>query len=258
MERKQNIQAGIKILGDSKHGVIQGYASTFANFDRQGERVVKGAFGPHIATFQRDGFIAVGHDWNSLPIATVTEAREDDHGLFLSADFHTTPLAQEARTIAQERIDRGKSVSFSIGYDVLKDEYVEEGRLLKELELFEVSLVNVPANPLATATGVKTLLESSMSIDAHSDVVEAAMQGYVKRLGSYQSARVKEGRVLSGANRTKLSDLHTSLADVMQAIEELLAATEPKATEEETGKAKTQFLKLMARRNALLTQLRSN
>lgn len=257
MERKQNTQAGIKILGDRGHGVIEGYASTYKNFDRVNERVVKGAFARHLADFKENGFIAVNHDWDSLPVATVREAYEDDDGLFLSADFHSTALAQEARTIAQERIERGKSVSFSIGYEVLADEFVEEGRLLKDIQLFEVSLVNVPANPLATVTGVKALLEASMSVDAHSDVVEAAIRGYVKRLGNYQGARVKEGRVLSGANRTKLSDLHTSLADVMQAIEELLAATEPKTTEEETGKARTHFLRLMKQRNELLATIRS-
>ena len=247
MDRKQNTEAAIKIYGDNKNGRIEGYASTYSNFDRQGERVVKGAFGKSIPDFKTNGFIAIGHDWDSLPVATVTEAFEDDHGLFLSADFHSTALAQEARTIAQERLERGKSVSFSIGYEVLADEFVDEGRLLKEVKLFEVSLVNVPANPLATVTGVKTLLESSMSIDAHSDVVEAAIQGYVKRLGNYQKARVKEGRVLSGANRTKLSALHTSLADVMAAIEELLAATEPKADNEEIRKALAAYLVLNAR-----------
>jgi len=251
MEHKQNTEASIKVLSEGKAGKLEGYASTFANFDRQGERVVKGAFKKSLPEFQRDGFIAVSHDWDSLPVATVTEAFEDDHGLFLSAEFHSTPLAQEARTIAQERLDRGKSVSFSIGYEVLGDEYVDEGRLLKDLKLFEVSLVNVPANPLATVTGVKAMLEASMTIDAHSDVVEAAIAGYVKRLGNYQGARVKEGRVLSTSNRTKLSNLHSSLADVMKAIEELLEATEPKANEEEVRKAIANYLVYQARKQGV-------
>jgi hypothetical protein len=251
MDRKQTAGAQLKISKDSEFGTLQGYASTFANFDRVNERVVKGAFAKTLPHFRTDGFISVGHDWEVLPVATVTDAKEDEHGLFLTAEFHSTPFAQEARTIAQERIDRGKSVSLSIGYEVKDDEYVDEGRLLKELELFEVSLVNVPANPLATVTGVKSLLEASMSIDSHSDVVEAAIQGYVKRLGNYQGARVKEGRVLSGANRTKLSNLHESLADVMAAIEELLQATEPKANEDEVRKALAQWLVYQARRQGV-------
>jgi hypothetical protein len=60
-------------------------------------------------------------------------------------------------------------------------------------------------------------------------------------------ARLKEGRVLSNQNRTKLSALHTSLADVMAAIEELLQATEPKADPDEVRKALAQFLVYQAR-----------
>jgi uncharacterized protein YicC (UPF0701 family) len=135
----------------------------------------------------------------------------------------------------------------SIGYEVKTDEFIEEGRLLKELDLFEVSLVNVPANPLATVTGVKSLLEASMGFDAHSEVVEAAIKGYMRRLEQRHGARLKEGRVLSNQNRTKLSALHTSLADVMAAIEELLQATEPKADPDEVRKALAQFLVYQAR-----------
>jgi HK97 family phage prohead protease len=242
MEHKAEGNSQIKIFDTGKHGALSGYASTFANFDRANERVVKGAFSGTLAKFKQDGFIAVGHDWSSLPVATVTDAYEDEHGLFLSAEFHSTPLAQEARTIAQERIDRGKSVSMSIGYEVKTDEFIEEGRLLKELDLFEVSLVNVPANPLATVTGVKSLLEASMGFDAHSEVVEAAIKGYMRRLEQRHGARLKEGRVLSNQNRTKLSALHTSLADVMAAIEELLQATEPKADPAEVRKALAYYL----------------
>lgn len=241
MERKQALDAQLKIYDTGKHGGLKGYASTFANFDRVNERPVKGAFAASIPNFLKNGFIAVGHDWNSLPVATVTVANEDEHGLYLEAEFHSTPLAQEARTIAQERIERGKSVSLSIGYEVKADEYVEEGRLLKEIDLYEVSLVNVPANPLATVTGVKSLLEANMNLDAHAEIVEAAIQGYTRRLEKMHGTRTKEGRVLSSQNRTKLSDLHASLADVMQAIEELLAATEPKAPEEEVRKALAAF-----------------
>jgi HK97 family phage prohead protease len=242
MEHKAEGNSQIKIFDTGKHGGLSGYASTFQNFDRANERVVKGAFLGTLARFKQDGFIAVGHDWSSLPVATVTDAYEDEHGLFLSAEFHSTPLAQEARTIAQERIDRGKSVSMSIGYEVKTDEFIEEGRLLKELDLFEVSLVNVPANPLATVTGVKSLLEASMGFDAHSEVVEAAIKGYMRRLEQRHGARLKEGRVLSNQNRTKLSALHTSLADVMAAIEELLQATEPKADPAEVRKALAYYL----------------
>ncbi len=241
MEHKSSQDAQIKLFDSGKFGSLSGYASTFQNFDRVNERVVKGAFLKHLIDFKQNGFIAIGHDWNALPVATVTDAYEDDHGLFMEAEFHSTAISQDARTIAQERINRGKSVSLSIGYEVLEDEVTDEGRLLKEVKLYETSLVQVPANPLATVTGVKSMLQASMPMDAHSEVVQAAIEGYVKRLSGLSGTRTKEGRVLSTQNRTKLTTLHTSLADVMQAIDELLAATEPKAPEEEIRKALARF-----------------
>ncbi len=78
-------------------GELAGYASTFSNFDSVRERVVKGAFAATLPQFLKDGFIAVGHSWDSLPIATPLEAYEDDHGLFVRAEFHSTTAAQDAR-----------------------------------------------------------------------------------------------------------------------------------------------------------------
>lgn len=256
MEHKTCGNAQIKIFDqrDGKSfGRIAGYASTWDNWDRVMEKPARGAFAKSLDKFMRDGFIAVGHDWTLLPVATPDLGKEDNIGLYLEADFHSTPFAQEARTISTERIERGKSVSFSIGYEVkdaqeveiddptLNEQGITKGRILTEINLFEVSLVNVPANPLATATGIKSMLQASMAMDAHSEVVQAAIEGYVQRLTGLSGTRTKEGRVLSSQNRTKLSDLHASLADVMQAIEELLAATEPKAPEEEVRKALAAF-----------------
>lgn len=138
-------------------GYFTGYGSTFGNFDRVKEAVVKGAFKNTLDSFKQDGFIAVGHDWGALPVATVGEAYEDDKGLFIKGEFHSTPEAQAARAVVKERLERGKSVGLSIGYDVKDQEHTRNGTLLKELELFEVSIVTVPCNALANATGVKAL-----------------------------------------------------------------------------------------------------
>jgi Escherichia/Staphylococcus phage prohead protease len=221
MEYKQ-IPVELKI-DDTGTGSMTGYASTFANWDSVKERPVKGAFAPHLADFLKDGFIAVGHNWSALPVATPTEAREDDHGLLLKADFHSTPDAQAARTVTNERLARGKSVKLSIGYEVLNDEYVEEGRLLKEIKLYEVSLVTVPANSMASVTASK-----GMPLAEQSDAVLAAVEDYIARLKQLHSLRAKEGRVLSGDNRKRIENAVEALAGAQAALSDLLAASDPK------------------------------
>lgn len=251
MDRLLNTKAQIK-MEDAGTGTFTGYASTWDNWDRAGERPTRGAFDRSLATFRRDGFIAIGHEWGGLPVATLTDAKEDDTGLFIAAEFHSTPDAQAARTVAAERLARGKSVSLSIGYNVLRDEYTDAGRLLKEIELYEVSLVNVPANPLALVAAVKSEPAIRPPFTVQAAQTETAVRDLLKRVERHAAARRKEGRVLSAANRSKLKDLHTSLADVMALLEELLQAAEPPA---KTGpawrRAHLDFLRLQARAAAL-------
>jgi HK97 family phage prohead protease len=240
LERKVCGDPRIEVKGTKDEaGLITGYASTFGNFDRVGERPVKGAFAMDLHDFMTDGFIAVGHDHNGLPVATVKEAREDDHGLYIVAEFHSTPEAQSARKIAQERIERGKSVGLSIGYQTLEDEFTEEGRLLKRVKLFEVSLVNIPANPMATVTGIKGGSLAGLTFEEHGETALAAVKSYVDRAGEVHALRTKEGRVLSAASRQRIKTVLEGLdmVDALRAeLSDLLAATEPKADPEEVRK----------------------
>lgn len=154
MLRKACTLSDLKLLEEGSGG-FSGYASTTGNKDLAGEIVCKGAFDKHLEKFLAEGFGAVGHDWAGLPVATPRSAHEDAKGLFTEFDFHSTDEAQKARTYVRERQERGKSVGLSIGYTLRDSEHTKAGRLLKEIELHEVSIVTVPCNPQAQATGVK-------------------------------------------------------------------------------------------------------
>ncbi len=109
METKVLERGSIK-LADTGHGQLEGYASTFGTaqgpFDRVGEAVVRGAFAGTLEAFKSEGFIAWGHRWDALPIASVTDAYEDYHGLYVKADFHSHSQAQDARRLVLERSAR--------------------------------------------------------------------------------------------------------------------------------------------------------
>lgn len=142
---------------NNERGEIIVYASTFGNYDRQGEAVAPGAFSKNgrLEKFLNDGFIAVNHDWSVLPIGYPMWAREDEKGLLVGGRLHSTHAAQDARTTMKERYEDGKTVKFSIGYRVISYEETPEGILLTELELWEFSYVNIPANPLADIVAIK-------------------------------------------------------------------------------------------------------
>lgn len=233
-------------LSDAGSGEVAGYASTFHNWDSVNERPVKGAFARHLPDFLKDGFISVGHDWASLPIASPVEAFEDDHGLFVRASFHSTPAAQAARTVIKERLDRQKSVKLSIGYEVLDDEYTQEGRLLKDVKLYEYSFVTVPANSLASVTDAKGL-----PLIDHSQAVLAAVDELKTRLVGLRDLRMKEGRVLSEANRKRIGGLLEALAAVTDDLNALLSATEPKADVDKAKALYIEFQRIQAQLNGV-------
>jgi HK97 family phage prohead protease len=240
--------------GAGEHGSITGYASVFNNIDSQNERVMPGAFKNTIEHFLTYGFIAVGHDWMSLPVATPMKAEEDETGLLFTADFHSTAAAQDARTVVRERLERGKIVGLSIGYDVLSDQKGKDGaRELMELQLHETSIVTLGANDLAMGTDAKARAafgSAGMRFEDHSDAVRSAVDEYTRRLKEHREWLLgkKEGRVLNDANRKRMAEWGSTLRQMAKDIDALLDATAPKTDE---GKAAArEFLRLRLKHEA--------
>lgn len=224
----------IKLLDESDSGSITGYASTFGNWDSVNERPVRGAFEPHLSAFLKSGFVAIGHDWNKLEIAVPIEAREDEHGLFVKAEFHDTPEAQAARSVVRKRLARDKDVGLSIGYEVLADEYTKEGRLLKEIKLYEWSLVTVPANDRAVVTGAKGLPLDGMTLVDHSEAVLAANEEVARRWKAIVALLGKDGKIgkpMSAARLERFRAFLDSARATVAEMEAMLEELEPKTEE---------------------------
>lgn len=130
---------------------VSGYGAVFGNVDSYGDIILPGAFAKSLASRGMPKMLAQ-HDWGKVP-GMWDVAKEDEKGLYLEGPFAKTPLGEEYQELAQ----MGALGGMSIGYRTLDSEYNREGhRLLKEVELWEVSLVTFPANDQATITGVKS------------------------------------------------------------------------------------------------------
>ena len=150
-----------KVAGES--GWLEGYASVFNVVDQQDEVVRPGAFLKTIAERVSAGKVklmtmhmAWGGDTMEV-IGTITEAKEDERGLWIHADFASTDHAQEARKLSVE----GHVSGLSIGYNAIAAApLTEDGKTiiaLTELRLLEVTLTARPANELALVTDAKEL-----------------------------------------------------------------------------------------------------
>jgi uncharacterized protein len=149
MEHK-NFHFDLKSSGDA--GEIEGYGSTFWNVDSYGDRVASGAFAGSIKT--RMPRMLWQHD-QEKPIGKWLSAEEDDNGLRVKGRL---ALGTDQGRNAYELVKEGVLDSLSIGYRTLKSFNEGNVRVLKELDLWEVSLVTFPANDAAVITGIKSEL----------------------------------------------------------------------------------------------------
>lgn len=143
-------------MADEKNGVLEGYAAVFDNADRDGDMIIKGAFASTLEAFKTCGFLCDAHDWHK-ELGTIIEAKEDDFGLWVAAEFYSTPDAQLARQKIAEKRTRNRDQQMSIGFKTLNSERTKGVRRILDIDLYEVSVVAVGANPLTRVTAIKAV-----------------------------------------------------------------------------------------------------
>ncbi len=130
-------------VGDD--AVIAGYASLFGSKDQGGDCVAKGAFAASLV-----GGKSVKMLWQhdpSRPIGVWDEVREDGQGLFVKGRLLTEVQGGREALVL---LKAGAIDGLSIGYRAKKAEKsADGGRILHEIELWEVSLVTFPMLPEA-------------------------------------------------------------------------------------------------------------
>jgi len=134
---------------------FEGYGSTFGNVDLGQDRVMPGAFKACISEFIRSGKqlpVLWQHDM-TMPLGTYVEMREDEKGLYVKGKMPKADDFVRGRVFPQMKA--GSVSALSIGYAANQWDIDGDIRNLKELTLFEISLVTMPMNPQATISGVK-------------------------------------------------------------------------------------------------------
>ena len=145
----------------TEDGEFTGHAAVFGNVDSGGDVIERGAFTKTIREdFDRIKILSQ-HDDCDLPIGRPLELREDDKGLFIRGRISNTQKGRDIRTLMKD----GVLNELSIGYDAIDFEYDGETRIrhLKEVKLWEISVVTWAMNELAQIDEVKSLAEALRS-----------------------------------------------------------------------------------------------
>ncbi len=146
-------------------GAVRAYASTFDRVpDSVGDVVAPGAFDKTISNWKASGKpipLLWGHDTDD-PFSNIGAAIDygtDERGLWFDAEFDAdNEKAQYVRKLVKE----GRVFQCSFAYAVKDAAPVElesgvKANELRELDLFEISIVQIPANQNATVEEVKAV-----------------------------------------------------------------------------------------------------
>lgn len=147
MNLEHKFMALVDVVASDAGVEITGYASLFGKRDQGGDTVQSGAYKASLARLAQKGRrvkMLWQHD-PQQPIGVWDEVREDATGLWVKGRILTdVEKGREAAAL----IEAGAIDGLSIGYRTVKaTKHDGGGRLLSELELWEVSLVTFPMLP---------------------------------------------------------------------------------------------------------------
>ena len=157
---------------DGVKGVeIEWYAST-KDKDRGHDIVDPQAFKNALDLYMTNPIVLLQHNMEK-PIGVVTEAKIYDNGLYVKAR-----ITQDVDWVISA-IKNGVLRAFSIGYKILDSEFLEEqtsdGRdyanIIKDLSLFEISVVSVPMNAYSLMKSMQDCFELKEVAEEEKEVV---------------------------------------------------------------------------------------
>jgi len=155
---------------------FKGYGATFNNADKGDDVCIKGCFANSLKNRIPKLLWNHGYDGTKIPLGIITEAYENEEGLYFKASMPKDDTFVSGRIAPQMKI--GSINTMSIGFNTIKAEFKtgENGvvyRLLKELDVWEISLVTFEMNPKAVVTeNVKSLIQEIKNITDVSKILK--------------------------------------------------------------------------------------
>lgn len=157
IEKKLVTLAEVKFAApDAPTKTFSGYGAVFGNSDYHGDVIAKGAFSASINNAPAP-LMLLNHDPFSLPIGRWIDVQEDDYGLKLTGEFLDTTIGRDVYTAAKAGAVTGLSIGYRPTEVIMASNPTDPTRILKSVDLLEVSVVTFPANDLARIADVKSL-----------------------------------------------------------------------------------------------------
>ena len=177
------IERPFEVKAVQEDGVFEGFGSVFGNVDSYKEVVAPGAFAETLSQWKSSGRLppVLWQHRSGEPIGPYIEMIEQPIGLWVKGQLLVDDVvrAKEARALMRAKAVNG----LSIGFVTREDSYdrVTGIRTLKKVDLWEVSVVTFPANPMAQISSVKSAIDA---IETLSDA-----ETYLRDVGRFSKAQ---------------------------------------------------------------------
>lgn len=173
---RQKSTFGFEVKSIDADGTFAGYASVFHVVDSQQDMMMPGAFAASLKARTQPVQLLWQHQWES-PIGMIDALFEDARGLYIKGRLlMDVTQAREAHALLKAGVIRG----LSIGYSVKRAERDPHSgvRQLHAVDLWEVSVVTLPANEAAQVTVVKSVDKEMLALLAAISEAREALLPY--------------------------------------------------------------------------------
>lgn len=192
---------------------ISGYAAVFGNKDKANDILVRGCFAKSIndrgpESTANDKIILLWMHEMDEPLGKITKLIEDEKGLYFEAIIDEIPLGDRAI----KQLESGTLNQFSFGYNYVWEncEYDMErdAFIVKEVVLYEISVVSIGCNGLTEYTGLKSE-EINSAIESLQKEIDSSLSGLnIKKKSELQELFRK---CFSLANQKPIDEIKQSL-----------------------------------------------
>lgn len=159
---RKYIERPFEVKSVKADGTIEGYASVFGEIDSYRDVVVPGAFNKSLQQRYVDKgrkgvpMLDQHNSWTPIGLWPIESVKEDATGLWVVGQINMkVQKGVENHALAEQ----GALSGLSIGYNTKLDEWDDAGqvRILREIDLWEISMVTFPAGDSARITSVKSI-----------------------------------------------------------------------------------------------------
>lgn len=206
----------LKFSSDEK-GAFEGYASVFDSVDQVGDTISKGAFAASIASGKTiKGFI--NHAQHEVPVIDWHQLKEDGHGLHVVGKVD---MNHKDGPTVYSGMQRKAMDGLSIGFTMNANDFEQksDGRLIKNVDLMEISVVSFPCERRALITAVKADLGGLITLSDYEDYLRE-VGGFSKSMATALVSQLAK-RVRSDYETEKHQTAEQASAEMLAVINSL-------------------------------------